>query len=128
MVLAEIPVVLEDVLPGIVGGMAVADGSLAVDLLAGYGIASVVCAGEVVAVVVSELGLERKSFYRELDLDIAVYEDIPAGILLVSIDILHRVREVAVVHRLLVVCTRLILVDTVWRLLDGMFEIRSDTA
>ena len=44
MVLAEIPVVLEDVLPGIVGGMAVADGSLAVDLLAYYGIASVVCA------------------------------------------------------------------------------------
>ena len=108
--------------------MAVADGSLAVDLLAGYGIASVVCAGEVVAVVVSELGLERKAFYRELDLDIAVYEDIPAGILLVSIDILHRVREVAVVHRLLVVCTRLILVDTVWRLLDGMFEIRGDAA
>ena len=87
MVLAEIPVVLEDVLPGIVGGMAVADGSLAVDLLAGYGIASVVCAGEVVAVVVSELGLEREAFYRELDLDIAVYEDIPAGILLVGIDI-----------------------------------------
>ena len=36
------------------------------------------CLGEVVAVVVSELGLERKAFYRELDLDIAVYEDIPA--------------------------------------------------
>ena len=108
--------------------MAVADGSLAVDLLAGNGIAPVVCAGEVVAVVVSELGLERKAFYRELDLDIAVYQGIPAGILLVGIDILHRVREVAVVHRLLVVCTRLILVDTVWRLLDGMFEIRGDTA
>ena len=44
--------------------MAVADGSLAVDLLAGNGIASVVCAGKVVAVVVSELGLERKAFYR----------------------------------------------------------------
>ena len=128
MVLAEIPVVLEDVLPGVVGGMAVADGSLAVDLLAGYGIASVVCAGEVVAVVVSELGLERKAFYRELDLDIAVHQGIPAGILLVGIDILHRVREVAVVHRFLVVGTCLILVDTVWRLLDGMFEIRGNAA
>ena len=128
MVLAESVVILDDILPCPVSVVGVADGCLSVDLRSGHRVASVVCSVERIPVVVSELRPYGKSFHRKIDIDVTVHQHVPSCILLVGIDILHRVREVAVVHRLFIVSASLVIHYTIRTLLDGMLEVRSDSA
>ena len=100
----------------------------AVDFLTRYGVAAVVGSVHLAAVVVAELRPEREPFDRKFEIEESVGHEVAARAFLVGVDVLHRVGQVRVVHRLLVVGAGLVLVDAVGALLDGMFEVRRRTA
>ena len=128
VVLAEIAVELQHVLPRPVRRVVVGQLGAAVDLFTCHGVAAVVGSVHLAAVVVAELRPERETFDRKFEIEESVGHEVAARAFLVGVDILHRVGQVRVVHRLLVVGAGFILVDAVGALLDGMFEVRRRTA
>ena len=125
---AEIPVEFKHVLPRPVRRVVVGQLGAAVDFLTRYGVAAVVGSVHLAAVVVAELRPEREPFDRKFEIEEPVGHEVAARAFLVGVDVLHRVGQVRVVHRLLVVGAGLVPVDAVGALLDGMFEVRRRTA
>ncbi len=88
MVLAECIVILDDVFPGPVDGARGAYRAFAFGFLSLGGVAAIVCAGVVVAVVVAVLRFECQALYRR-DFDESVVEHVTAGILAVGPYVAH---------------------------------------
>ena len=128
VVFVESPVEFQHVLPRPVRRVVVFQFGTAVDLLTRHGIAAVVGAIQLAAVVVAELRAERETLDGKFDVEKTVGHEVAARAFLIGIDILHRVGQVRIVHRLLVITARLVLVDAPRALLDGVFEVRRRTA
>ena len=128
VVLFEIAVEFQHVLPRPVRRVVVIQFGAAVHLLTGHGVAAVVGAVQLAAVVVAELRAEREPLDGKFDVEKTVGHEVAARAFLIGVDILHRVGQVRIVHRLLVIAARLVLVDAPRALLDGVFEVRRRTA
>ncbi len=126
-VLAKFTIIFEQIFPSVIPVVFIVDAGFSAGCSTVFGVTAIVCAGKVATIVVTKGCTGWKTFYRQQNVSIGVDEEVTSCLILVGIDIGHRVNNQGLVHRFFIILAVFIFVDTIRTLLYSMFNIRGYT-